>query len=338
MKRYWFLLTLLPLLFASCKPDDPPDPVNSPWIILKPVPDFPCETIPPQPGGLGYILTHPSYSYSAPAWSYFNTGDIAYLRALHDNMPLVHELRRINLATGESELLFTGVSHQPDWSSRGRIAFTDTDRKVVHVKADGTDPVWVQGTTWDLHPKWHPDGKLLGFMRQRADTSFAWAIMHANEKGEVVDSIRCEPTVHRFCWSPDGKKAALVCGFIPGEYSIRILDPADCAEEEIIGTGFLPAESSIGMVDWSPDGKNLYWTSDAGMYKTDLITRNTTLLRESCPSRFIAWCSISPDGRYLAYDQQERTVMPDSLHLYMETHVQLMNLQTGAEYRVEFPE
>jgi hypothetical protein len=50
-------------------------------------------------------------------------------------------------------------------------------------------------------------------------------------------------------------------------------------------------------IGWVPNYQDIIWASWEGLYRTNIITKETTLLKTTCTNRFYTALSISPDGK-----------------------------------------
>ena len=92
----------------------------------------------------------------------------------------------------------------PDWSVRGRIAFTrgyliatfrPGDRRFRHLR-DGTTP------------SWSPDGRWIAFVRELPHERTGIAVMRADGSG--LRMLTTGPEHHSPAWSPDGREIAYI--------------------------------------------------------------------------------------------------------------------------------
>jgi Tol biopolymer transport system component len=103
------------------------------------------------------------------------------------------ELWTVEVATGETRILYAGDAVQPAWSPNGRrIAFWKVNgntgqRDLATIDAEGRDEpeIVTADAPVDWSPVWSPDGSTLYFVSDRAGTMDVWRVTIDPETGRV---------------------------------------------------------------------------------------------------------------------------------------------------------
>lgn len=127
----------------------------------------------------------------------------------------------------------------PDWSSRGEIAFEDGPGLWV-IDDAGTWRRRLTAGPKDLFPSWSPDGTRLAFTRYKSESSRCGTIYTVRRDGRDLRRL-AGGCAHNPAWSPDGRSIA----FLKGDYLMAI--PARGARARRITD-----MSDAYTIDWQP--------------------------------------------------------------------------------------
>jgi Tol biopolymer transport system component len=226
-------------------------------------------------------------------------GRIAFSREHHDNWDIY------TMAPGggnEKRLTFElGFDTDPAWSPDGtKIAFTssrdDGVGDIYVMNADGTDVEQVTSDpAADRSPDWSPDGRKLVFQTARETESDLYTVnVDGTDEGPLGGGVPGGDPA----WSPDGR-VAYECD---GTYAAICTVNAD-------GSGFRSLTGSeYGYEyspDWSPDGKQIAYSSFPGVEDIWVMNADGTNQRnvtQWCCSYAPAW---SPDGKQITFVDDE---------------------------------
>jgi TolB protein len=127
------------------------------------------------------------------------------------------------------------------------LVVADSDGENEHTIMESTDPI--------MSPAWSPDSRRLAYVsfERNRSTIFVQTLRSGNRiKVSDRQGINGAPA-----FSPDGRKLVLTLGGADGNLDIFIMDIATKAIQRLTTNRAIDTEGS-----WSPDGKQIYFTSD----------------------------------------------------------------------------
>ncbi|MEM6529175.1 MAG: hypothetical protein AAF653_12835, partial [Chloroflexota bacterium] len=144
---------------------------------------------------------------------------------------------------------------------------------------------------------WAPDGRTLAYLASPEGTIHTYDI-YTQQQTPVRDGAFFSDHIS---WSPSGNwlmfsTGAEIWAYNPTtDTTARLHNPGD-----------------VTLLDWSPDGRYVAYTSrrrmDEGIYLLDMETRTDTLLVQTTDGMFgVFGPSFSPDGCCIAYTANEQT-------------------------------
>jgi Tol biopolymer transport system component len=282
--RIKFSILLVCVLFLTCKKDPPlPNAINEECVDLTDIPPF-NDTI-----------------YNTPRFNPNNSNEIIYVQGIQsiDKINLV----KLNLITGQKTYIITGVWRRPDWSIKDWIVFNHADNQVWKIKSNGDSLTLITPDMQGGHNAiWSPDGNKIAYIQEVGSTSYN---LICDENGNHLDTI---PYFAFYLnkWSYDNLNicAPAFNGVNVGYeniYTHQISQPT---------TNTIDAHSTnliyIDAVDWMPDSKSIVWTNPYGIYKTNIATKQTTIIKTICgKSGPYVNLSVSPDGSKIIAQRED---------------------------------
>jgi Tol biopolymer transport system component len=210
----------------------------------------------------------------------------------------------------------------------GKIIFTsnrkDSGLKLWTMNADGSIPTQLTdesmrgptlpsfSPTYDVGPKWSPDGTKIAFLSNRnygivtSDESHAIYVMNADGsdvRRVVIDlsGIKESPEIGSFEWSPDGTKFVFNAGSYGGIPEFK--PTANIFTATVDGKDLVrltnDTEVINGSANWSPDGSQITFTTYVGATsKIYVINANGSNRQAIADGSYPSW---SPDGSKILF-------------------------------------
>jgi Tol biopolymer transport system component len=274
-----FSILLICLLFVSCKRDVSVPVTNKAGNANQPCVD--TLKIPP--------FNDTSYHFAR--FNPNNSNEIIYVQALQSQN--LTRLIKKNLSTGAETFIINDIWDMPDWSVKDWIVFNHADNQVWKIKSNG-DSLTLLTTNMQggFYAIWSPDGSKIAY-------NTAWPVYTSicNENGNALDSLPYHVN-YLAQWSKDG----MYIGGLANEG-----DNANIAyQNAFTKVAYKPTNNVANAtasnritcyVSWTPDSQNIIWCSWSGLYKTNITTNQTILLKECCNQRFYTSVSVSSDGQ-----------------------------------------
>ncbi len=158
-----------------------------------------------------------------------------------------------------------------------------------------------QGVEWN--PTWSPDGSTFAYEKPGRESIDIYVMATSGGDPRRLTSGPHDNTTPR--WSPKGDFIAFLSSR-EGHDVIFLIPPLSGSPREITRIAEGTSSAVLGAMPWSPDGKELLYTSGDQLWKVDIRTRVQTRLKDvGDVGGGAAW---SPDGRWIAFErwQEER--------------------------------
>lgn len=187
------------------------------------------------------------------------------------------------------------------------------------------------GMSYDVHPRYSPDGKSLVFISDKSGSDNIWTLdLTSKEDKQITKESR-----HNFFsaeWSPDGE-------YIVGVKGRRNIKPHIYHKDGGAGSQLVSEPKNIKLIDpaFSADGKLIYFSQRRGAWNYnaqlpqyqigtyDMEDGDMAVVASRYGSAFTP--TLSSDGKWMVYGTRFET----------ETGLVLRNLKTGKERWLAYP-
>lgn len=265
----------------------------------------------PAVGGLPRSISN-KQSFGAAVWSY-DSKELAY--SLADTSGTFIEIMSLNNRKSRKLALRgkNAFSLELSWTTDGRaFVYMDaspnaevTQLRVVRVEDGQSFPV-SDGLYNDRSPSWSADGRILYFVSNRGGSMDLWQMPMGRDfkPSGSAEPITTGIGMQQAVFSPDGTKLAYSRGrWVANLWRIEIPKPGDGPKTWADAEQITFDNAFIQFVDITPDGKDLFFSSDR-MGNQDLwrMSVNSGELEQLTINPTPDWCPIlSPDGKQIAF-------------------------------------
>jgi len=184
----------------------------------------------------------------------------------------------------------TYVTVEQNGSSRlFKLVVSDEDGENETTIRESTDPI--------MSPAWSPDGRRLAYVSFEEDSEPAIFVQTLRTGNRIKVSSRRGVHNGAPAFSPDGRNLVLTLGSIDGNLDIYVMNLSNREVKRLTTDRSIDTEGS-----WSPDGKQIYFTSDRSggpqVYRID--SSGGVPERITFEGSYNSRPRLSPDGKKLA--------------------------------------
>jgi Tol biopolymer transport system component len=310
--RIIYLLLLICSLFLSCKKDSPipavipvennADCLNLYWTTLSGTIDWP---------GIDTVYNNPRFNPN-------NSNEIIYVQG-NKTKNKTYLVKR-NFSTGQETYIVSDVWSKPDWSSKDWIVFNHADNQVWKIKSNGDSLTLITtNLQGGFNAIWNPDGTKIAYLPSGRNNY----TLICNTNGNSLDTL---PYFVSYLtrWSNDGSN---ICG-LAIDYVNVVYQNAFTHQGYQPTNNVLDANSTniiySDAIDWTPDSQYLIWANPHGIYKTNIITKQTIQIKNACNSKYYSSLSISPDGKKIIAQRYDQKI--ENNYLYIKSGLSLIDI------------
>ena len=213
-------------------------------------------------------------------------------RAAHRAADMIYEELTGIQGVFATRVAYVTATGQPD-NRLYTLVVSDADGENENTIMESSDPI--------MSPAWSPDSRQLAYVsfEENASSIFVQTLRTGNRiKVSSRPGINGAPS-----FSPDGRKLVLTLGGADGNLDIHVLDLASRQFTRLTNNRAIDTEGS-----WSPDGEEIYFTSDrsGGPQVYRVPAEGGTPERVTFEGSYNARPRLSPDGKKLAVVHLDR--------------------------------
>lgn len=339
-----YTLTLFIVIVISCEKDD--------RILVytcdNPPPSDTCIDFPvslhewgPNPGYMGYSINPTSLNNGHPDCNPNNPSEIVYGQGVSPYWRF--EIWIMNITSGEKYLVSNEVPDiwdGPRWSSTNWLVFSRSDGQIWKMTIYGDSLTKLTSSGQNFNPCWSPDGEKIIF-ESISDSNYIkpeiqeyrwdFFIMTADGKDLIIMDPLLDGALP--VWSPDGNKIAFAQKYNSAKYypDIGFTDISNISSSQITWDNM----SIVLGLNWFPDSKNVVWSSEQGLFITNIETKKTTLVAPGCDSKTYLYPSISSDGSKILFEKLDACLV-NNYEIFLEHRIWSMNVDGSGMVQLTF--
>lgn len=255
------LILGLSLFFIKCKRDVKIIPINSPTNDCIDIPAF-------QGTGFGYnYITNGKPIYYAPVLNPNNNNELLILK--QDSAFIYNRISKLT-----SFLFKFPFLAKVSWSIKNWMLIGGSDQKIYKIKPNGDSLTLLVNTTNNSFPIWNDDGNFFSAVNNNINKTIIYTVL-----GIPIDTI--EFTNLPFSsWGGNNK-------IISGRNKLFVYDLNTHSTNYFYDLGTIGAITGCFWLN----NNEIIWSHIYGILKTNILTNQTTLLKNTCNSNIYSYPS-----------------------------------------------
>lgn len=251
------------VLLTSCYKDENSEVINQVASDCQELGTAPLQ-------GWNYIVDSASYLY--PCFNPNNPNEIIFTHKEYGNG--LTRLYRYDLISHQKTLLHIGDQNfAPNWGSNNWILMNLSGNSVWKVKPDGTELTQLINSGNDFYPIWRSDCAFFSAFRGFFTDNLQKSILYTSD-GTAIDTLQNTGLGSTSDWRDDGLSCSM------GGYGPKV---SDINNDVVIYYDSAQYNFSGGS-RWLNEFEFI-WSDECGIYKTNYVTGEKTLVKESCRTR-----------------------------------------------------
>lgn len=330
MTRYFFLVSVVMLIFFACKKETPDLPLPSNGLED----DSECLPIASPDTTLNWLIGYSNHLKMMPCFNPSNNNEFLYIDRLPGSP--FSDMCIYNLSTGESSCILSGQTYlyQPRWHANGWILFRGNGDNVYRIKSNGDSLLQITTSSVFQRPVWRPDGQ-------------AWISNNAVDFGGDIDVFDLEgnlitviPGEEFFLGDWSESNRIVTRSYNSGVYQLAWTDAENVFWQYVDFDNNSP-QMSVQDLKWIPMSDEVMFSQGgADISRINVLTGEKTMVREGCGTRFYKYFSINNNcSRIVAERVTPEEIYSNGWHniVVYRSEIVLMNFDGTGEEVIELP-
>lgn len=301
--RYWHIIlaggSITAILsVAGCRKD--PTVPTAPLVECTPLPT-------PDGPWFGWSYTFDEHWIKDARFNPVDPDQILFTHAPYG--ATIRQVYTYRFSTGLKTLIHEGpVIFPSEWLDGERILLNSNGARLLIVDRTGEDAIELSGPIRNAPFIDRMHGRIACAVPPSSGVIL-------DLEGAVVDSFGFGCAYRYGKWLDDGRIVDLYCT------GLEIIDPWACTRQVIAALPSNESGCGAGLVQGS--GQTVLWSEKTGLYRTDLSTAETTMLRNACDSDFLLGLSFDPVNRRILSTRQRH--VPEGLNLHISSTLVILD-------------
>jgi hypothetical protein len=274
----------LVLLFYSCKKDPKTVSAN-----IIPITNSDCIEIPPFQGtGWGYnYITNGAPIYTSPVLNPNNNNELLILK--NDSVFIFN--RTLNNKSFSFKFSFW---NKISWSKKNWLIMGGADQKIYKIKPNGDSLTLLVNTLNNFNPIWNDSGTQFCVQNNTINK-----VVKYDNQGNPLDTIQQLTNQPFSDWGTNNKIT----------WGLYTLNAYDVNTKTNANFYTLPSGKGVFLGFFWLNNNEIIWSYSYGIYKTNISTSSTALLKQTCNSAIYSYPTYDKIANKIIWRKQEETLL-----------------------------
>jgi hypothetical protein len=259
------------------KPANPVAPTTTSGSTGTPAPDPDCGNLPDPPPGFQWIDSTFDANKKISAFFYNPTNAQEIMVVVEGDQLGGNQLFSVNLVSKNIQLIAQLDNYLPSINNKGWILFSNVDKNIFKIKANGDSLTELVSTNAATDPKWDYTGKNFYYLQDEFSTIPAQLIL-ANDKGQP----QMNWPHHMPYTAPFHKSDKIIVMRNTGNVVTAYLRDFETPAEIPLFSGPFNGEVHFQFMCVDANDERLYWSNELGIFTYHFESKKTDTLFRNC--------------------------------------------------------